>query len=142
MPFHARAPAPVRFHTFDGVTETIQSVSMTLLKTLPGKDDFVMDANSIVKYVDKEHRDEVAQLVKDNDIAGKVSLKNPVVACILAIFVGIIGIDRLYIGGVKEFLCKIAMICLTLGTWWVVDIGYSAIVAKKYNYEKIIAAAA
>ena len=76
-----------------------------------------MDANSIVKYVDKEHRDEVAQLVKDNDIAGKVSLKNPVVACILAIFVGIIGIDRLYIGGVKEFLCKIAMICLTLTVW-------------------------
>lgn len=102
-----------------------------------------MDTNSITKYVGKNHKEEVVQLLNaDSQLANKVSLKNPIIACILSIFFGIIGIDRLYLGGVKVFLCKIAMICLTLGTWWVVDIGYSIIIAKQNNYEKIIAAAA
>ncbi len=102
-----------------------------------------MDANSIAKYVSKNHKEEVARLLQaDDKLASKVSLKNPVVACILSIFFGIIGIDRLYQGGVKVFLCKLAMVCLTLGTWWLVDIGYSVIITKQDNYEKIIAAAA
>ena len=102
-----------------------------------------MDVNSIAKYVGKNHQEEVAQLMKaDDKLASKEKNKNPVIACILSIFLGIIGIDRLYQGGIKVFLCKLAMILLTLGTWWIVDIGYSVIITKQDNYEKIIAAAA
>ena len=46
-----------------------------------------MDVNSIAKYVGKNHQEEVAQLMKaDDKLASKVSLKNPVIACILSIF--------------------------------------------------------
>lgn len=100
-----------------------------------------MDANNLTKLIGKSHTEEVKALMQENDSLSKVSLKNPIVTLILSIFLGIIGIDRLYQGGIKIFLCKLAMVLLTLGTWWIVDIGYSIKVTQEVNYNKIIAAA-
>lgn len=101
-----------------------------------------MDINNISKYVGKNHEEEVKVLLKENEnLMNSVSLKNPMVSMILAIFLGMFGIDRLYQGGVKVFLCKLGMLILTLGTWWLVDIGYTRMVTAEDNYKKIIAAA-
>ena len=66
-----------------------------------------MDANTLAKYIGKEHVEEVQTLMEnDSHLLNKVSFKNPVVALVLSIFLGIIGIDRLYQGGVSVFACK------------------------------------
>lgn len=101
-----------------------------------------MNINSISKYVGKDHADEVKELLsKNQQLTNQVSLKNPVISLVLAIFLGMFGIDRLYQGGIKSFLCKLGMMILTLGTWYIVDIGYTMMITKENNYEKIIAAA-
>lgn len=101
-----------------------------------------MDINSISKYVGKKHTDEVKTLLEQNqDLADSISFKNPAVSLALAIFLGMFGIDRLYQGGIKSFLCKLGIMLLTLGTWYIVDIGYTMMITKENNYEKIIAAA-
>ena len=100
-----------------------------------------MDTNNLTKLIGKNHEEEVKALMQGNENLSKVSLKNPMVTLILSIFLGIIGIDRLYQGGVKVFLCKLGMILLTLGTWWIVDIGYSIPMTQEENYNKIIDAA-
>ena len=65
-----------------------------------------MDANTLAKYIGKEHVEEVQTLMEnDRQLLNKVSFKNPVVALVLSIFLGIIGIDRLYQGGVSVFAC-------------------------------------
>ena len=100
-----------------------------------------MDANTLAKYIGKEHVEEVQTLMEnDRQLLNKVSFKNPVVALVLSIFLGIIGIDRLYQGGVSVFACKLLLCLLTFGVWWIADLGYSVIMTKETNYKKIIAA--
>ena len=102
-----------------------------------------MDANTLAKYIGKEHVEEVQTLMEnDSQLLNKVSFKNPVVALVLSIFLGIVGIDRLYQGGVSVFACKLLLCLLTFGVWWIADLGYSVIMTKETNYKKIIAAAA
>ena len=102
-----------------------------------------MDANTLTKYIGKEHVEEVQTLMEnDSQLLNKVSFKNPVVALVLSIFLGIIGIDRLYQGGVSVFACKLLLCLLTFGVWWIAYLGYSVIMTKETNYKKIIAAAA
>ena len=88
-----------------------------------------MDANTLAKYIGKEHVEEVQTLMEnDSQLLNKVSFKNPVVALVLSIFLGIVGIDRLCL--------------LTFGVWVIAVLGYSVIMTKETNYKKIIAAAA
>lgn len=102
-----------------------------------------MDDKTLAKYVGKQHVDEVKALMeKDSQLKNKVSFKNPIVALILSIFLGIVGIDRLYQGGIGMFACKIILCLLTFGTWWIADLGYSVLMTKETNYKRIIAAAA
>ncbi len=102
-----------------------------------------MDAKTLAKYIGKQHVDEVQALIeKDSQLMNRVSFKNPTLALILSIFLGMVGIDRLYQGGVGVFVCKLLLCLLTFGTWWIADLGYSVIMTKETNYEKIIAAAA
>ena len=102
-----------------------------------------MDANTLAKYIGKEHVEEVQTLMEnDSQLLNKVSFKNPVVALVLSIFLGIVGIDRLYQGGVRVFACKLLLCLLTFGVWWIADLGYSVIMTKETNYKKIIAATA
>ena len=102
-----------------------------------------MDANTLAKYIGKEHVEEVQTLMEnDSQLLNKVSFKNTVVALVLSIFLGIVGIDRLYQGGVCVFACKLLLCLLTFGVWWSADLGYSVIMTKETNYKKLIAAAA
>ncbi len=102
-----------------------------------------MDEKTLAKYVGKGHVEEVQALIEnDSQLLNKVSFKNPFVALVLSIFLGIIGIDRLYQGGISIFACKLALCVLTFGVWWIADMGYSVIMTKETNYKKIIAAAA
>ena len=49
-----------------------------------------MDANTLAKYIGKEHVEEVQTLMEnDSQLQNKVSFKNPVVALVLSIFLGI-----------------------------------------------------
>lgn len=100
-----------------------------------------MDVNNISKFTGKKHSEEVKTLIEGNEKLADLSMKNPIVTLVLSIFLGMFGIDRLYQGGIKLFLCKLGMILLTLGTWWIVDIGYSIPMTQDANYKKIIAAA-
>lgn len=102
-----------------------------------------MDSKTLAKYIGKEHVEEVQVLMEqDSQLADKVSMKNPTVTLILSIFLGMIGIDRLYQGGISKFACKLILCIITFGVWWLPDLGYSVIMTKETNYKKIIAAAA
>lgn len=100
-----------------------------------------MDRAQIEKFVGKKYADEVQQLLEeDGQLPPGVRLKNPMITLILSIFLGPVGIDRLYQGGPKVFLCKIALVLFTLGTWWLPDIGYSIPMTQEINYRKKTAA--
>ena len=102
------------------------------------------DVEALKKYVGKEHCHEVDVLV-NNCEPGELSnltFKSPTVTLILSIFLGIVGIDRLYQGGPKMFGCKLAMVILTFGTWWIADIYFSRHTVEEANYEKLLTAAA
>lgn len=103
-----------------------------------------MHVDTLKKYIGTEHANEAevlaASLEKSKE--NNITLKNPTVALILSIFVGFIGIDRLYQGGIKMALCKLAMVCLTFGTWWLADIYFSRHTVQEANYEKLLAATA
>ena len=100
-----------------------------------------MDRAQIEKFVGKKYADEVQQLLEeDGQLPPGVRLKNPMITLILSIFLGPVGIDRLYQGGPKVFLCKIALVLFTLGTWWLPDIGYSRPMTQEINYRQITAA--
>lgn len=102
-----------------------------------------MDEKTLAKYIGKAHVEEVQALMEnDSQLLNKVSFKNPMIVLVLSIFLGVIGIDRLYQGGVGVFACKLILCLLTFGVWWVADLGYSVIMTKETNYKKIIAAAA
>ena len=98
-----------------------------------------MDKSSIRKYFGSHHESEVETILNNNvGISEKLKLKNPKVTLILAIFLGIFGIDRLYQSGAKVFLCKLGMLLFSLGTWWIVDIGYSIKMTQDNNYNNLI----
>lgn len=97
-----------------------------------------MDVNNLGNLVGKEHETEVKQLIDQNEnLMQKVSLKNPKVTLILSIFLGMLAIDRLYQSGIRLFLYKIAILVLTFGVWWLVDIGYSIKFTQERNYNTI-----
>ncbi len=100
-----------------------------------------MDRKQLIKFVGRKHVDEIQVLLgEDGRIPDDVRLKNPYVTLFLSIFLGLAGIDRLYQSGSRVFLCKIALIIFTLGTWWFPDIGYSIPMTQEINYRKIVAA--
>lgn len=100
-----------------------------------------MDKKKLAHLVGASHLDEIQNLLGETEqLPDNIQLKNPRVTLFLSIFLGMFGIDRLYQSGVKLFLCKMAMLILTLGTWWIADIGYSIPITQELNYKKITAA--
>ena len=97
-------------------------------------------SDKIQHYIGKEHAEEIETLKNkiDRSGIGRLKLKNPKMILILSIFLGFLGIDRLYQGGVKMFLCKIAIVCLTFGTWWLADIYFAKHCAEEDNYNKLL----
>lgn len=96
-----------------------------------------MENIEIKKYFGAHHMAEVDALTNGSEILPAIKLKNPKVTLILAIFLGMFGIDRLYQSGVKVFLCKLAMLMFSLGTWWLIDIGYAIKMTQDVNYDKL-----
>lgn len=97
-----------------------------------------MNESDIKKFVGKKHIEDVKALLgEDGNLPKSAGLRNPKVTLVLSIFLGMIGIDRLYQGGVKMFLYKLAMQSLTLGVWWIPDIGYSVPVTQEMNYQRL-----
>ena len=98
------------------------------------------NSEKIQHYIGKEHAEEIETLKNkiDRSGIGRLKLKNPKMILILSIFLGFLGIDRLYQGGVKMFLCKIAIVCLTFGTWWLADIYFAKHCAEEDNYNKLL----
>lgn len=97
-----------------------------------------MNETKMKKYFGTHHIDEIEVLTSNLDtLPENLKLKNPTVTLILAIFLGMFGIDRLYQSGVKIFLCKLGMLLFTLGTWWIIDIGYAVKMTQDVNYNKL-----
>lgn len=100
-----------------------------------------MDKKKLTRLVGASHLDEIQNLLGETEqLPDNIQLKNPRITLFLSIFLGMFGIDRLYQSGVKLFLYKIAMLLLTLETWWIADIGYSIPTTQELNYKKITAA--
>ena len=57
--------------------------------------------------------------------------KNHVVALLLSIFLGGLGVDRFYLGQVGLGVAKLLLSWLTFGIWWLIDV--ILIAAKKVN---------
>ncbi|MBQ2735295.1 MAG: TM2 domain-containing protein [Clostridia bacterium] len=57
----------------------------------------------------------------------------------IAIFPGILGIDRFYLGDLKGGLLKYITFG-GLGVWWIKDIGSAKKRCRKYNYKKLMEA--
>lgn len=102
----------------------------------------MLDLENLKRYVGSDHAEELESLVASCEMAklSNLTFKNPTVALILSIFLGFIGIDRLYQGGPKMFLCKLAMIVLTFGTWWLADIYFNKHIVEEANYAKLLSA--
>lgn len=98
------------------------------------------DIHTLTTYVDASHAAEVESLFYqfEENALNKITLKNPKTARLLSIFTGFIGIDRLYQGGAKMMLIKLCTLVFTLGTWYIVDIYYTAECVKEDNYKKLI----
>lgn len=102
-----------------------------------------MDNAKIKTYFGAHHIDDVKALIDDNgQLPAHTRLRNPKVTLILAICLGFIGMDRLYQSGVKVWLCKLGMLMFSLGTWWLVDIGYAVKMTQDVNYKHLSEAAA
>lgn len=98
-----------------------------------------MSNTEIKRYFGTHHMAEIEALIGESGkLPENTKLKNPKVTLILAVFLGMFGIDRLYQSGVKVFLCKLAMLVFSLGTWWLVDIGYAVRMTQETNYNAII----
>lgn len=91
------------------------------------------------QYVGHGHQGEIAN-ISQGDTMG-VNFKNPKVALLLSILVGIFAIDRLYQGGPKMLLMKLAMIILTFGTWYIADIYFCRKMVQLDNFNKLMATA-
>ena len=104
----------------------------------------MLDVETLKKYVGSEYSAQLETLVSgcDKSKLDNLTFKNPIAAQILSIFLGFIGIDRLYQGGPKMFGCKLAMVILTFGTWWLADIYFTRHTVEEANYEKLLSAAA
>lgn len=104
----------------------------------------MLNVDSVKRYIGPEHAAETEALLASCNYSRLKDLKfkNPRITLILSIFLGFVGIDRLYQGGPKMFLCKLAMTFLTFGTWWLADIYFSKHTVQESNYEKLLAAAA
>lgn len=104
----------------------------------------MLDVEKLKKYIGPGHEAETKALLANCEQSklNNLTFKNPRVALVLSIFLGLIGIDRLYQGGPKMFLCKLAILVLTFGTWWLADIYFSRHTVEEANYKKLLAAAA
>lgn len=104
----------------------------------------MLEVGSLKKYVGSEHSSQLEALINgcDKSNLNDLRFKNPIVAQILSIFLGFIGIDRLYQGGLKMFGCKLAMVILTFGTWWLADIYFTRHTVEEANYDKLLSAIA
>lgn len=102
-----------------------------------------MEKTEMKKYFGAHHIEEIESMADTAQVLlSDINLKNPKVTLILAIFLGMFGIDRLYQSGIKVWLCKLAMLMFSLGTWWLVDIGYAIKMTQDVNFEKISEACA
>ena len=98
-----------------------------------------MDKTLIKQYFGAHHMAEIETLTDEaGNLPSDIKLKNPKVTLVLAIFLGMFGIDRLYQAGVKVFLCKLGMMLFSLGTWWLIDIGYAVRMTQDVNYNNLI----
>ena len=97
-----------------------------------------MDRTEIKRLFGAKHVAEIEALTNGASLPSGLGLKNPKVTLILSIFLGMLGIDRLYQSGVKVFFCKLGMLLFSLGTWWLVDIGYSIPMTQEENYKKMV----
>ena len=85
-----------------------------------------MNRTELKKYFGTRYMAEAEAMADENgNLPENIKLKNPKVTLVLAIFLGMFGIDRLYQSGVKVWLCKLGMLMFSLGTWWLIDIGYA-----------------
>jgi TM2 domain-containing membrane protein YozV len=64
-----------------------------------------------------------------------LSLKDPIMALILSIVVGCLGIDRFYIGDTGLGIAKL-LTCGGLGIWWLIDLFLIMKATKEKNFEK------
>ena len=97
-------------------------------------------AETIERFVGSENLKEIEPYLTDceSEKLKKLSLRNPKVALLLSIFVGFIGIDRLYQGGIKMMLIKLAANILTFGTWYIADFYYTRYTVLQDNKQKIL----
>lgn len=72
----------------------------------------------------------------DNLLACK--MHNPVLICVLSIFLGGLGIDRMVIGDVGLGVCKLLFGWLTFGIWPFIDIFFCYRKAKEKNFNNLI----
>lgn len=101
----------------------------------------MLEPKTIKKYFGERHVEEVETLLAESPETDldNMKLKNPVIAQILSILTGYLGIDRLYQGGLKMLGCKLAMVLLTFGTWWIADFYYSRHTTEENNYNQLVA---
>ena len=78
---------------------------------------------------------------KKRSTKGQMSGKKPkrwVVALLLSIFLGGLGIDRFYMGYVGTGILKLLISVVTLGmlswVWWIIDI---ILIATKYDFARV-----
>lgn len=100
-----------------------------------------MDKAELKKYFGAHHMGEIESMMNTGaKLPEDIKLKNPKVTLILAVFLGMFGIDRLYQSGIKVWLCKLGMLMFSLGTWWLIDIGYAVKMTQDVNYNNLTAA--
>lgn len=63
--------------------------------------------------------------------------KNPITALLLSIFLGYLGIDRIYVGDVGWGVLKM-LTCGGIGIWWLIALFLITDVTKRKNLEMLV----
>lgn len=73
-----------------------------------------------------------------SDTLAYLTLKDPLVALLLSIFTGTLGIDRFYVGDIGQGIGKL-ITGGACGIWWFIDLFFIYEAAKRKNYENFVA---
>ncbi len=81
-------------------------------------------------------KERLEKLEDPNDVLVYTSFKTPVISLILSLFLGYLGIDRLYVGDIGLGILKL-ITCGGLGIWTIIDWFLIMKVTRRKNYEKL-----
>ena len=82
-------------------------------------------------------KNKFSQMNQDSATLCVIKSKDPTTVLLLSIFIGYLGIDRIYVGDVGWGVLKM-LTCGGIGIWWLIDLFLITDVTKRKNLEMLV----